>query len=498
MGSYTNTFGGSAVQPADVSYRAVTLSTNTTLSWPDSNESTTDIVTRIMAVSATTGNLTITMPPASQVSKGRDALIRNTGASTFGVLDAGGGVIANIAAGQAYYIYITNNSSSAGSWAAIIFGTGTSSADASALAGAGLFVSGGTLNQSTNVSSKNADYMLLAGDRAGTFINTGGSITFSFDPAATLGSNWFVHAKNRGSGTLTLDPSGGETIDGSSTLSLASNESCIIVCDGTALYTIGYGRSLAQTAFTRLVKALTTSSVTLTSTEAGNVVQEYTGTLSSNTRVIVPTTVARYYAYNNTTASGYTLTVTTASGVGVTVNAGTRKIVHCDGTNIVNSIDAGAGTVTNIATGSGLTGGPITSTGTIAIATTAVSSGSYIQGNFTVGTDGRLTAASNGVVTENAQTTDYTFVLGDAFKFVTMNSASSRTFTIPASGSVNFPIGTMIPLGSRGAGDVSVTGGGSVTINSEGGKYKLYGQYAMAGLLKTGTNEWFFGGNRKN
>ncbi len=499
MGSYTNVFGGSPVQPADVSYRSITLSANTTLSWPDSNEDTSDVATRIMAVSASSSSLTLTMPPANQVSTGRDALIRNTGANTFTVADNGGNTIASIASGQVYYVYITSNTSAAGSWAATQFGTGTSSADASALAGAGLFASGMTLNQSTSVSTKNTDYTILPGDRTNTFINTGGTITFTLSAAADMGDNWFCHVKNRGSGTLTLQPDGAETIDGDSSFALNSDESLILICDGATFYTIGYGRSLAQTAFTRLVYPVTSSSNTLTSAEAGNVVQEYTGTLSANTEVIVPTTVARYYVYNNTTASSFSLTIKTASGSGVTVNAGVRKIVHCDGTDVVNSVDVGTGTVTQVGTGSGLTGGPITTSGTIAIASTTVTAGTYTQGNFTVGSDGRLTFASNGVVTENAQTTNYTLVLSDAFKYVSENSSAPVAITVPTNASVAFPVGTFVGLYQRSAtADVTVTSAGGVTLNSEGSKYKLFGPYALAGLLKTGTNEWVLGGNRKS
>jgi hypothetical protein len=104
------------------------------------------------------------------------------------------------------------------------------------------------------------------------------------------------------------------------------------------------------------------------------------------------------------------------------------------------------GTVTNIATGTGLTGGPITTTGTISLANTAVTAGSYGTASqvsqVTVNAQGQITSASNvaiaiansavsGLGTMSTQNANAVAITGGnvvANVTVTNTTAASATF----------------------------------------------------------------------
>jgi len=344
--SFNSPFTGNVIVPTDVSYRSITLSANTTLEWPINGNATPNYAARIMNVTASSGGLVLRMPPANQASVGQDALIRNVGADSFTVADYDGNVIVVVAASQSRYIYITANPDEAGTWGVIAFGVGSSAADAGSLDGLGLTVIGPTLNAAHPVQTISSGYTAVAGDRAKTYVWTGGAGTLTLTSSGTLGNNWFMLLRNGGTGTLTVSPSGGDQIDGSATITLQPADSAIICCSGTAFFTVGIGKS-ADFNFTQNTKAVVSGAYALSASEAANPIQKFTGTLSGNVTVTVPQTIAVYYITNQTdgTGAGYTITFTTGApgSASAVVPAGQQVILLCDSSNLYNASTIAAG-----------------------------------------------------------------------------------------------------------------------------------------------------------
>jgi hypothetical protein len=359
MTGFVSPFTGNVIQPTDVSYRAIALSEDTTLAWPINGNATDNAAARIMDVTPSTAGLTLFMPPANQTTVGNDALVRNVGNYSFTLADYDGNVICTVDTTKANYVYITANDTTAGSWELIAFGVGTSSVDAATLAGFGLKAISSTLNTAHAVSSFSSNYTAISSDRAASYVWTGGSGTLTLTSAVTLGNDWFMLVRNNGTGTLTVAPAGGVLINSAASIGLQPADSCVICCSGSAFYTVGLGRS-TQFNFTQLTKAVQNGTYTLTSSEASNVVQKYTGTLTGNVTVILPQTIQVYYITNQTDGTGaeYEITFTTGAGGDVAiVPAGQQVILLCDSVNLLNASTIAAGAV-NLSLVSGTAGAP--------------------------------------------------------------------------------------------------------------------------------------------
>lgn len=340
MTTYTDVFGGANIYPSDISYSFTTLTTNLTLSWPEETSASANYATRIMDVSAAVAGWSLTLPDATGAGTGETILFNNVGSQNFTVRNNAGTQLVVLSPGELWQVYLAANTTSQGVWRVLQYGVGSSSVDASSLAGAGLVAVGTLLSTALPVTTFNSSYTAGASDRATLFVWTGAGGTITLPTPASVGAGWVIGLRNSGSGAIVADPAGGVTIDSSLSKSFQPGDSAIITTDGSVYYTIGFGQDAVFAFDYTSIAVPGSGAYTLSGTELNRISYSFTGVLTGSRQVIVPATVQQYWVGNDTTGP-YTLEIKTSAGTGVLVNQGARAILLCDGNNVLNASTAG-------------------------------------------------------------------------------------------------------------------------------------------------------------
>lgn len=352
MTTYTSPFTGNVIQPTDVSYASVALTGTLQLYWPQYVNADEQVAARIMDVQATAGSILV-LPDATQASVGQDILIRNTGANSFTVQRFGGTGSFTVASGASQYTYITNNTTQAGVWAVLGFGTGTSTADAASLAGNSTAALLGKLEASFVTNEYVSNPTLDEASRGSCYVWNGGATTWTLPAASNLSTGWFILVRNNGTGSLTLATSAvGSLIDSQSTITLPLGDSCFICVNRDPakqdFFTVGRGRPNSLTFSSSTYDVDTVVGATLSLITNTPIIQRYTALSGSRTTsllVQLPAVTQVYYILNDTNQSGYNinLQVQGSSQSPYSLATNTQAIVLSDGNNIYPLIQANIG-----------------------------------------------------------------------------------------------------------------------------------------------------------
>lgn len=155
---------------------------------------------------------------------------------------------------------------------------------------------------------------------------------------------------------------------------------------------------------------------------------------------------------------------------------------------IVQALEYGSGVGATVSVFGNFASGLTVSSGTVA-GTLAYNSGAaWTFYDTPSDTKGDLRA-----VPQNVQNTAYQCVLADAGKHLIKTDSTARAHTVPPSGTVNFPIGTVLTFVNLGGttNNLTVTRGGGVAIYRAGTNADITVTPGdMVTLLKVGTDTW--------
>lgn len=94
----------------------------------------------------------------------------------------------------------------------------------------------------TSYAAKTGAYTVVTGDR-GKVLSCTGTWALALPAAATAGAGYAVLARNGGTGIITIDPSGAETVDGVATAELRPGHGVLLLSTGAAWVTLALPRA---------------------------------------------------------------------------------------------------------------------------------------------------------------------------------------------------------------------------------------------------------------
>jgi len=338
MSTFTTPFTGTVVEPTDVSYYALSFSANTQLYWPAVVNPTQVPAARIMDCTPSTTGLVILLPQGNQGSVGTDILIRNNGLYDFVITDINSLQSVTVTHGTSRYFYLSDNTTVAGVWQNVQFGTGTSAADAASLQGAGLTTISGQLAVTSNIVEVTSSPVITKNSRAATFVWNSGNGTFNIPNVATLSGGWFFGFRNNGSGTLNITPVSPSLINGVASISTNPGDSGFVMFEQSTgnFFTVGWAvpSNVTFTSATYDVDSIIGTSFSLVS--YAPIIQTYvaiSGTRTATLNITLPAITQLYVLVNNTSSGAYNLSFNVAGSVGspIVLSAGQVATVLSDG-----------------------------------------------------------------------------------------------------------------------------------------------------------------------
>ena len=481
--SFTQVFGGNTIYPSDVSYLALALTEDVILQWPLETATGNNIVARIIDVTPTDA-YSIYMPNAMMTGVGQVTQFLNLGPDTITIKDSDGGTLLSITTGLTFTLYLTDNTTVAGTWESFQAGAATAQAQASQLAGYGLIAQGSLLSQSQPVTVFNGDFTLGAGNRAAAFVWNGGLGILTLPTASSVGNDWFVAVRNSGEGNLTITAQGGDTINALSTLVLRPEDSATVITDGISFFTVGFGqKAVFAFDYTSINLAGETGDYTLAGAELNRIAYSFVGEIVGDVAVILPPTTQQYWVSNDTTGGSYTLTIgTDGQVVPVDVPRDSRGIYYCDGTNVVKADTASIAlpiAISDGGTGASTAGGALINLGGTTVGIDVFTASTQANARTAIGAgtgtgDGTVTSVSGSggttglTLTGGAITTTGTLTLGGTLAVA--NGGTGQTSYTNGQLLIGNTSGSTLTKATltQGSGVTITNGNGTITISATG------------------------------